>query len=77
MHAHTTGGAAEREGERIPSRLHAVSTESDMGLDITNSEIIPRVKIKGRTLNPLSYPRAPRLLICNSIHPSFWIQKIL
>ena len=36
-----SGGGSEREGERerIPSRLHAVSTEPDVGLDPTNHEI--------------------------------------
>ena len=29
-------GEAEREKERIPSRLHIVSTEPDAGLDPTN-----------------------------------------
>ena len=29
-------GGAEREGERILSRLHAVSAEPDVGLDLTN-----------------------------------------
>ena len=34
-------GEAERERgrERIPSKLHAVSTEPDMGLNLTNREI--------------------------------------
>ena len=32
-------GPRDREGERIPSRLHAVSTEPNTGLDPTNSEI--------------------------------------
>ena len=31
---------AEREGERIPSRLHTVSAELDMGLEPTNHEIM-------------------------------------
>ena len=31
---------AEREGERIPSRLDAVSTEPEEGLQLTNREII-------------------------------------
>ena len=31
---------SERERERIPSRLHAVSTEPDMGLDLKNHEIM-------------------------------------
>ena len=29
----------ERERERIPSGLHAVSAEPDLGLDLTNCEI--------------------------------------
>ena len=34
------GGGAERGGrERIPSKLHAVSTEPDAGLVSTNREI--------------------------------------
>ena len=33
------GAEAEREEERIPSRLHSVSTELDTGLDPTNCEI--------------------------------------
>ena len=28
-------GGAKREGERIPSRFHAVSTEADKELDLT------------------------------------------
>ena len=34
-----SGGGAERGKERIPSRLPAVSTEPDSGLDLTNHEI--------------------------------------
>ena len=33
-------GGAEREGERIPSRLCAVSVELDAGIDPTNCEIM-------------------------------------
>ena len=33
-------GGAEREGDRIPSRLHAVSAEPNMGLKPTNCEIM-------------------------------------
>ena len=36
--AHKRGGGAEREGQRIPSRLHSVSTELNMGLNPTNHE---------------------------------------
>ena len=31
---------AERQSERVPSRLHAVGTEPDAGLDLTNGEIM-------------------------------------
>ena len=33
---HTSGRGTEREGERIPSRLHAYSVEPDAGLDLPN-----------------------------------------
>ena len=51
----TSRGGAEREGERIPSRLRAVSTEPDTGLDPTNCEI------KSQTLKDpsLQVPRHP------------------
>ena len=32
-------GGAEREGDRIPGRFRAVSTEPDVGLELTNREI--------------------------------------
>ena len=34
------GRGRDRGTERVPSRLHAVSTEPDMGLDPTNPEIV-------------------------------------
>ena len=33
-------GQRERDRERIPSKLHVTSTESDMGLKLTNREIM-------------------------------------
>ena len=36
---HTSRGGTEREGERIPSRLRAVSTEPEGRLDPMNCEI--------------------------------------
>ena len=33
------GGGAEREGDRIPSRLHAASKEPDVGLEPTKHKI--------------------------------------
>ena len=38
--ASTSGVGAEREGETIPSRFHAVSTEPYVGLELTNCEIM-------------------------------------
>ena len=35
------GAEREREGERIPSRLRAVSAEPDVGLELANHEIMP------------------------------------
>ena len=34
------GGEAEREGDRILSRLRTVSAEPDAGLELTNHEIM-------------------------------------
>ena len=34
------GREREREREKIPSRLHAVSTEPDVGLELRNHEIV-------------------------------------
>ena len=40
--APASGGwrGAEKERERVPSRLHTVSAEPDVGLDPTNCEIM-------------------------------------
>ena len=51
----------ERERERILSRLHAVSTEPEAGLHLTNDVIMTWVKIKNWTLNRLSHPDAPSM----------------
>ena len=40
------GMGRERGRERIPSRLHAVSTEPDAGLKFMNHEIMTRAKTK-------------------------------
>ena len=42
MHTSMSRGRAERQGERqrILSRLHIVSTEPDVGLELTNLEIM-------------------------------------
>ena len=41
-------GGAESEGERIPSRLHAVLTEPNARLSFTNSKIMTYAEIKSR-----------------------------
>ena len=63
---HTSGGGAEREGERQNSKqtLHSDSAEPNKAephvrLELMNHEIVPRAKIKGWMLNQLSYPGAP------------------
>ena len=42
VRVHASKGEAERERgrERIPSRLHAVSTELNVGLELRNREIV-------------------------------------
>lgn len=37
---HASGGETEREGERVPSRVHAVSAEPDAGLHLMDCEIM-------------------------------------
>ena len=44
----------KREGERIPTRLLAVSTQPDVGLELTNCEITTGAQIKSQTLNCLT-----------------------
>ena len=52
-------GGAERGRERIPSTLHDVSPEPDMGINPTNQETMTRHEIKSQTLNRLSCSGAP------------------
>ena len=40
MHVRVGGRGREKGKERIPSRLHTVSSERDTGLDLTNCEIM-------------------------------------
>ena len=46
MHVPESRGGAGRDRDRMPSRLHAASTELHMGLDLRNSEIMTSAKIK-------------------------------
>ena len=41
----------EREGDRIPSRLEAVSAEHNVGLKLKNCEVMTEAKIKSWPLN--------------------------
>ena len=52
-----SGGGAERN--RIPSRLHTVSAEPNVGLTLMNHEIMTWTEIKSWTLNWLSQPGIP------------------
>ena len=53
----------DRGRERIPSRLRTVSAEPNAGLRPTNPELMTRARVKGGTLNRLSHPGAPSLLV--------------
>ena len=56
---------AERQGERISSRLHNVSAEPDDGLKLTNYKIMIWAKTKSWMLNWLSHPGTPVcLFVC-------------
>ena len=54
-------GRGERGRERIPSRLHTVSAEPDVWLNLMNHEIVTWAEIKSWALNLLSHPDAPSL----------------
>ena len=52
------GKGGEKGRERILSGFHTVSAEPDMGLDLTNCEIVTRAEIESQVLHPLSHPGA-------------------
>ena len=60
MTEQTREGQRERERERIPSRLHIVSTEPYMGFRLMNREIMTQAEIRSQMLKRLSHPDAPR-----------------
>ena len=62
-----SGGGEERGRARIPSRLHAVSTEPDVELELMNCEIITRPEIQSWMLNRLSPSGAPQVSFLNAI----------
>ena len=51
MCVHANGGGAERGREGLSSRFHAVSAEPDVGLSLTNPEIVTWSKVKSETFN--------------------------
>ena len=58
----------ERGRQKIPSRLHTVSSEPNVGLELTNREIMTRAEIQSWTFNWLSCPDTPPYLFCNPPH---------
>ena len=48
---HASKGGAEREGKRMTNRLHAVSAEPDLGLELTTSKITTWAEIKSHLTN--------------------------
>ena len=60
----TSQVGAKRRREKTPSRLHAISAELDPGLELTNCKItITWAEIKSQTLNRLSHPGTPVVII--------------
>ena len=58
-----SGGGAEREGDtesEAGSRLRAVSTEPDAGLELSNRELVTRAEVDAPPTEP---PRRPYLVI--------------
>ena len=79
-------GQRERGGERIPSRLHTVSTEPKAGLELMNHEIMTWAEIQSWLLNWLSHPGAPihfllgrddGCLVCQSLWSDFSASLLL
>ena len=59
MCTYNWGRGRERGRERIPSWLCTVSTEPNMGLQLTNHEIMTWAQIKSQMLNWLNHPGTP------------------
>ena len=57
---HTSGGGAERGRHRIWSRPGPVSTETNVGLESMNCEIMAWAEIQSWLLNQLSHPGTPQ-----------------
>ena len=57
----TQAGEKQGQKERIPSRFRTVSAEPDMGLELTNHEIMNRELSRRQMPNGLSHPGAPSM----------------
>ena len=53
------GEEGNEGGERILSRFCTINAEPDVGLDLTNRDIMTWTKIKSQTFNQLSHPGTP------------------
>ena len=66
MHTNMQVGKGRQMGRlRIQSGFHADSRDPDVGLELTNHEIMTWAKIKSQTPNQLSHPGAPNT--CGSL----------
>ena len=73
MHACRIGAGRER----IPSGLHAVSREPNIGLKPRNHEIMTRAEIKSYLLNQLNHLGAPKQTFLMIIYQENIIRKII
>ena len=76
---HKQGRGRERGRKRTPSRLHAVSTEPDMGLKLMDRVIQTWAKIQSWMLNWLSHPGTPRwaMAINEGTYDDHWVLCII
>ena len=58
----TSRAGAERRRDKIPSKLYAISTELDAGLELMNYEIMTWAEIRSQMLNRLCHPGIPILV---------------
>ena len=52
----------ERERERIPSRLHTIRAEPNMGFNLMNKAIMTWAEIKSQMLDQLRHIGSPRMV---------------
>ena len=63
---HVGEGQRTRGRQKTPSRLRAVGTEPDVGLEPMNREITTRARTMSRKLNRLSHPSASFIVISSA-----------